>query len=87
MERACFETTYEFRLLRRLLKRIAPLSLTDPEGSNFTPRGCRSFHDVLRFVHEKSIQALVQVAEDTGALLARGGKRLKVENTPEPDPD
>jgi len=79
LERASFETTYEFRLLRRLLKRIAPLTLVDPDSSNFNPQGCQTFHDVIRFIHEKSIQSLVQVAEDPGALLARGGKRLKVQ--------
>ena len=77
LERASFETTYEFQLLRRLLKRIGPLTLVDPDSSDFTPKGCRSFHDVMRFVHEKSVQSLVQVAEDPRALLQRGGKRLK----------
>ena len=79
LERSSFETTYEFRLLRRLLKRIAPLTLVDPDGANFNTSGCQTFHDVMRFIHEKSIQSLVQVAEDPGALLARGGKRLKVQ--------
>ena len=79
LERASFETTYEFQLLRRLLKRIGPLTLVDPDSSDFTPKGCRTFHDVMRFVHEKAIQSLVQVAEDPGALLSRGGKRLKAQ--------
>jgi pyruvate,water dikinase len=79
LERASFESTYEFQLLRRLLKRIAPLTLIDPEGTNFTPNGCKTFHDVLRFIHEKSTQTLVQIAEDPGFLKARGGKRLKAD--------
>jgi pyruvate,water dikinase len=79
LERASFETTYEFQLLRRLLKRIGPLTLVDPDSSDFTAKGCRTFHDVMRFVHEKAIQSLVQVAEDPGALLSRGGKRLKAQ--------
>ena len=79
LERASFEMTYEFQLLRRLLKRIAPLTLVDPDDSDFTPKGCRTFHDVMRFIHEKSIQSLVQVAENPGALLSRGGKRLKAQ--------
>lgn len=79
LERASFETSYEFQLLRRLLKRIAPLSLMDPESPNFTAQGCRTFHDVLRFIHEKSTQTLAQVAEDPKFLRARGGKRLKAD--------
>lgn len=77
LERASFETTYEFQLLRRMLKRIAPLTLVDPEDSNFTPAGCRTLHDVLRFIHEKSIKALVRIAQDPRTLLKHGGRRLK----------
>jgi len=77
LERASFETTYEFQLLRRMLKRIAPLTLVNPEDSNFTPAGCRTLHDVLRFIHEKSIKALVRIAQDPRALLKHGGRRLK----------
>jgi pyruvate,water dikinase len=79
LERASFESTYEFQLLRRLLKRIAPLTLIDPEGANFNTQGCKTFHDVMRFIHEKSTQTLAQVAEDPGFLRARGGKRLKAD--------
>ena len=79
LERASFESTYEFQLLRRLLKRIAPLTLIDPEGTNFSAQGCKTFHDVLRFIHEKSTQALAQIAEDPGFFQARGGKRLKAD--------
>jgi pyruvate, water dikinase len=77
LESASFETAYEFQLLRRMLKRIAPLTLVNPEDPNFTPAGCRTLHDVLRFIHEKSIKALVQIAQDPRALLKRGGRRLK----------
>jgi pyruvate,water dikinase len=72
-----FETTHEFRLLRRLLRRIAPLSLTDPEAPNFNAESCQTFHDIMRFMHEKAIQALAQVGKHPRALLKQGGKRLK----------
>jgi pyruvate, water dikinase len=79
LERASFEMTYEFQLLRRLLKRIAPLTLVNPEDPNFTASGCRTLHDVLRFIHEKSVGALVQIAQDPRMLLKRGGRRLKAD--------
>ncbi len=79
LEHASFEATYEFQLLRRLLKRIAPLTLVDPEGDNFNAQGCRTFHDVLRFIHEKSTQTLAQIAEYPGLLRARGARRLKAD--------
>lgn len=77
MERASFERTYEFQLLRRMLKRIAPLTLVNPEDSNFTTAGCKTLHDVLRFIHEKSINTLVHIAQDPKTLLKHGGRRLK----------
>ena len=79
LERASFETTYEFQLLRRMLKRIAPLTLVNPEDPNFTVAGCRTLHDVLRFIHEKSIEALVRIAQDPRTLLKHGGRRLKAD--------
>jgi pyruvate, water dikinase len=77
LERASFETAYEFQLLRRMLKRIAPLTLVDPEDPNFTPAGCQTLHDILRFIHEKAINALVAIAQNPEMLLKRGGRRLK----------
>ena len=77
LEKASFETTYEFQLLRRLLKRIAPLTLINPEDPNFTPAGCRTLHDVLRFMHEKSINALARIAQEPHTLMKHGGRRLK----------
>jgi pyruvate, water dikinase len=56
-----FEDAFEFRLLRRLLKRIAPLNLTDPQAPEFTPEGCRSVHDLIRFVHEKAVHELMDL--------------------------
>ncbi len=57
-----FEETYEYRLLRRLLKKITPLNLVDPHAKEFTPRACRSFHDITRFIHEKSVEALADLS-------------------------
>jgi pyruvate,water dikinase len=56
-----FEETHEFRQLRRLLKRIAPLHLIDPEATDFTPQGCESVHDVIRFIHEKAVNELMDL--------------------------
>ncbi len=46
------------RTLREVLKFISPLELMDPEEENFTPEGCRSMHDIIRFCHEKAVQAM-----------------------------
>ena len=44
--------------LQRLGRLITPLSLTDPTGPEFTPEGCRSLHDITRFVHEKAYEVM-----------------------------
>jgi pyruvate,water dikinase len=56
-----FEDAPEFRLLRRILARIAPLHLIDPQDPNFTPAGCQSVHDVIRFIHEKAVEELMDL--------------------------
>ena len=53
------EETYEYRLLRRVLKKIEPLHLLDPSESNFTPEACQTLHDITRFVHEKTVEELI----------------------------
>ncbi len=59
------EESYEYRLLRRLLKRIEPLHLIDPTDRNFTPEGCKSLHDITRFVHEKAVETLLRTNHST----------------------
>jgi pyruvate,water dikinase len=51
----------EFRMLRRILNRVAPLNLTDPQSTDFAPKGCRTAHDMIRFIHEKAVQELMEL--------------------------
>ena len=50
----------EFLTLRRILKKVAPLTLNDPQSSNFKASNCRSFHDIIRFAHEQAVQCLTE---------------------------
>jgi pyruvate, water dikinase len=61
LQSAAFEESPEFRLLRRLLRRVAPLHLIDPQSPEFTPAGCSSVHDMIRFIHEKAIRELMDL--------------------------
>jgi pyruvate, water dikinase len=42
-------------------QRLLTLNLLDPSAFNFRPAGCKSTHDVLRFCHEKAIEAMFVV--------------------------
>jgi pyruvate,water dikinase len=61
MQTPAFEEAPEFRQLRRVLKRIAPLNLIDPQAPEFTPQGCQSVHDIIRFIHEKAVEELMDL--------------------------
>ena len=64
----------EYRMLRRLLRFIMPLSLVNPEAANFSPQGCRSFHDIIHFCHEKAVDELAHFQDrrsDLGAIRTR----------------
>ncbi|MBI5632616.1 MAG: hypothetical protein HZA15_03980 [Nitrospirae bacterium] len=67
---AQMEDIYEYRKKKYILKHIAPLNLIDPLQDNFTIEGCKTLHDILRFMHEKSVMELVEKAR-YGCMVAR----------------
>jgi pyruvate,water dikinase len=58
LRNSSYEEAAEFRMLRRMLKKAAPLNLSDPNSSNFSVGNCATYHDIIRFAHEKSVQYL-----------------------------
>jgi pyruvate,water dikinase len=60
LSRLPLEDAREFRILGRMLKRIVPLTLKDPQARNFKPQNCRSYHDIIRFAHEKAVEYLLE---------------------------
>ncbi len=68
----------EYRKKRRILRHIAPLNLIDPLREDFSPEGCRTLHDILRFIHEKSVAELVENARQWGEQ-AKGRAPVKLE--------
>jgi pyruvate,water dikinase len=58
-----YDETPEFRLLRRMLARIAPLYLKEPGDPGFTPDRCRTYHDIIRFAHEQGLAAIADLDE------------------------
>jgi len=51
----------EYYILRRLLKRISPLHLIDPNSPEFTVKNCLTYHDIGRFSHEKAVRILIDL--------------------------
>jgi pyruvate, water dikinase len=62
-ENPLFLNTPVYERLQETLRYIVPLNLVDPKLENFTPRSCRTFHDIIRFAHEKSIEEMFQLSE------------------------
>lgn len=59
---AGMEELFEFRRKKYILRYISPLNLVNPLVEEFSPERCRTLHDVLRFLHEKSIQQIIDSA-------------------------
>ncbi len=75
-EEIVFEESYEYRLLRRLLKRISAFHLLDPKSASFTAGACRTYHDITRFIHEKAVATLIRLSEEYGAGDLSAPRRL-----------
>ena len=68
----------EYRLLRRLLRYIMHLNLIDPEAESFVPEGCRTFHDIIHFAHEKAVEELAHFQERRPGLGTIRTRRLEL---------
>ncbi|EHJ48765.1 Pyruvate, water dikinase [Solidesulfovibrio carbinoliphilus subsp. oakridgensis] len=76
-EEAVYEDSYEYRLLRRLLKKITPLNLVDPHSPDFTPAACRTYHDITRYIHEQAVAELIDLSESRQGILDASARKLR----------
>ncbi|MBU1039593.1 MAG: pyruvate, phosphate dikinase [Proteobacteria bacterium] len=64
-----------YKAAQAALKRMSPLTLIDPKAENFTPEGCVSLHDVIRFAHEMGMREMFNISDGMGE--AEGAVRLR----------
>ncbi|MFH0945267.1 MAG: PEP/pyruvate-binding domain-containing protein, partial [Planctomycetota bacterium] len=55
---------------------VSRLNLTDPRAPDFNPRGCRSFHDLIRFMHEMSFREMFNLGDEVGKTAGAQARRL-----------
>lgn len=71
-----------YKAAQEALKRMAPLTLTDPKALNFAPEGCRSLHDIIRFAHEMGMREMFNIGDEMddsqGTVRLRAGLPLNI---------
>ncbi|MFZ5775237.1 MAG: PEP/pyruvate-binding domain-containing protein [Thermodesulfobacteriota bacterium] len=77
-EQDAYRASTELRILRRILRWVAPITLADPAAPEFRAENCRTLHDILRFAHEKSIDALIHFHEEKQGLEKKESRPLRL---------
>ena len=75
--RQAAEPTPIQRLLDRVLQYVTPLNLIDPRSPSFRPQSISTIHDIVRFAHEKAINAMFEI-NDT--RLSRRGRVVRLKS-------
>ena len=76
--RNLLENSPFIRKMRSVMEFISPLELVDPNADNFTPEGCRSLHDIIRFSHEVAVREMFQLGNRRVRKIG-GSKQLNVD--------
>lgn len=74
-----YPTDPEYVTLRRLLRWIMPLDLIDPDSSAFSVENCRTYHDIIHFAHEKSIEELLKIQDCGPGMKSYCVRKLEID--------
>jgi pyruvate, water dikinase len=66
-----------YKAAHSALKKIAVLNLVDPNHESFSPSGCRTLHDVIRFAHELAMREMFKISDEL-EVNERFAVRIKV---------
>ncbi len=58
-----FEDSSEYRLLRRLLNHIYPITILEPQLDKITQASCKTYHDIITVTHKLAIEEIVHLSE------------------------
>ncbi len=74
-----YPTDPEYVTLRRLLRWIMPLDLIDPDSSGFSIDNCRTYHEIIHFAHERSVEELLKIQDHGAGLKSQYVRKLEID--------
>ncbi|MDQ7031469.1 MAG: PEP/pyruvate-binding domain-containing protein [Desulfonauticus sp.] len=74
-----FEDTREYRTLKRIFHKVSPLNLVEAGDSNFKAENCKTLHDIVRFIHEKAVQEIIEKSYQANISGEGSIKKLKID--------
>ncbi len=78
LTRSCSDSQVSQRILdlyKGMVPSMVHLNLVDPHAENFSPSGCESMHDLVRYCHEMAVQEMFSLVDKRGLGMG-SSKRL-----------
>lgn len=78
LTRSCRDVQVSDRILdlyKGMIPSLVHLNLVDPHADNFSPSGCESLHDLVRYCHEMAVQEMFSLVDKRGLGMG-SSKRL-----------